>query len=101
MTDFERGYRQGQADYFRWVKTFSGGKPNYVIPPETPAMIGLTQGQAREVAHAVVHLGLQVRELQHLSATRAEIDLMREKMLDIMETAFNGVMSTVKDVGDD
>jgi hypothetical protein len=36
MTDFERGYRQGQADYFRWVKTFSGGKPNYVIPPETP-----------------------------------------------------------------
>ena len=37
MTDFERGYRQGQADYFRWVKTFSGGKPNYVIPPETPA----------------------------------------------------------------
>ena len=37
MTDFERGYRQGQADYFRWVKTFSGGKPNYIIPPETPA----------------------------------------------------------------
>jgi len=64
-------------------------------------MIGLTQGQAREVAHAVVHLGLQVRELQHLSATEAEIDVMREKMLDIMETAFNGVMSTVKDVGDD
>ena len=64
-------------------------------------MIGLTQGQAREVAHAVVHLGLQVQELQHLSATGAEIDLMREKMLDIMETAFNGVMSMVKDVSDE
>jgi len=61
-------------------------------------MIGLTQGQARSVAYAVVHLGLKARELQHLSATGSEVDLMREKMLEIMETAFRGALATMKDV---
>jgi len=49
MSDFERGYRQGQADYFRWVKTFSGGKPNYVIPPET-------QGSAQVSPSEFIHI---------------------------------------------
>jgi hypothetical protein len=61
-------------------------------------MNGLTYGQAMGVAHGVVHLGLQVRELQHLSATGADVDQVREKMLEIMETAFNGVMSSLKQV---
>jgi hypothetical protein len=61
-------------------------------------MIGLTQGQAMGVAKSMVHLGLQTRELQHLSATGADVDQVREKMLEIMETAFNGVMSSLKQV---
>jgi hypothetical protein len=61
-------------------------------------MRGLTQGQARSVAYAVVHLGLKARELQHLSATGESVDLMREKMLEIMETAFQGALATMKDV---
>lgn len=59
-------------------------------------MIGLTQGQARDVAYAIVHIGLQVRELQHLSATGAEIEAIREKMLEIIKTAFHGAFATVQ-----
>jgi hypothetical protein len=61
-------------------------------------MKGLTERQAMAVAKSVVYLGLQARELQHLSATGESVDRMREKMLEIMETAFQGALATMKDV---
>jgi len=83
LTDFERGYLQGKEDGMkRPVKTFSGNKPNYVIPPETfdaATVAGNTKLTDWDINKLITEYGLTVIDgdiyafawaVQHASRTK-------------------------------